>query len=271
MTTPTISISDPVGRASAPVLVLGPSLGTSAELWAEASALLRTRWRVLAWDLPGHGAAAAARSPFTVADIADAVAEATRAVLNRDGRDVSTVCFAGVSLGGSVSLEMALRHPSLVGAIALIASGAQWGDPGFWIDRAETVRTRTTSALEGVSAQRWFAPGFADRSPVVTNQLLRALRDADDESYALCCEALAAYDARDRLGEVSAPALVLWGEHDVIVHEAKAREVASGVARGEAIMVEGVGHLPPAEAPAAVVGLLTAFLDTRADAAFRRH
>jgi pimeloyl-ACP methyl ester carboxylesterase len=116
------------------------------------------------------------------------------------------------------------------------------------------------------SAQRWFAPGSIEREPDLSGRLLHALRDADAESYALCCEALAAYDVRERLGEIGAPVVALWGEHDAVAPEAKALEIAAGVVNGRAEMIADVAHLPPAEAPAATAAALLAFFES-ADAA----
>lgn len=93
---------------------------------------------------------------------------------------------------------------------------------------------------------------------MLTGRLLHALRDADDESYALCAEALAEFDVRDRLVEISAPVLAVWGEHDAIVGAASADEIARGVANGHTLRIDGAAHLAPAEQPHAVA---TALID----------
>ena len=255
MSAPRIAITDPVGPAGAPLLVLGPSLGTSTILWDNAIPMLAERYQVVAWDLPGHGASPRATEPFTVADLADAVADAVREL----GAD--HFLYSGVSLGGAAGLELGLRHPDLVDAFAIVASGAQLGDPAAWHERAATVRAQSTSALIIPSAQRWFAPGSVEREPELAGRLLHALRDADGESYSLCCEALAAYDVRGRLGELRMPVVALWGEHDAVAPEAKAEEIASGVVDGRAEMIAGVAHLPPAEHPAATAAALLGFFD----------
>jgi 3-oxoadipate enol-lactonase len=256
MTVPTLALTAPVGPADAPLLVLGPSLGTSAILWENALPELAARYRVVAWDLPGHGASPAATAPFTVADLADAVAAAIRAL----GAD--RALYAGVSLGGATGLELGLRHPELVSALAIVASGAQLGSPEAWHERAATVRSQSTSALIIPSARRWFAPGSIEREPELSGRLLHSLRDADSESYSLCCEALAAYDVRDRLGELRMPVVALWGEHDAVAPQAKADEIAAGVVDGRAEMIAGVAHLPPAEAPAATAAALVEFFES---------
>lgn len=255
MTIPVIALTAPVGPDGAPLLMLGPSLGTSTILWENVLPLLTDRYRVTAWDLPGHGTAPAATAAFSVADLADAVAEAARDL----GAD--RIGYAGISLGGCVGLELLLRHPDLVTGAAIICSGATVGGPEGWHDRAAQVRAQSTSALIVGSAQRWFAPGSIEREPELTGRLLHALQDADDESYALCCEALAGYDVSDRLGEIATPVLAVWGEHDGVTPEASAVEVAEGVRHGRATRIADASHLPAAEQPAAVAAVLRDFFD----------
>jgi len=253
MTAPTLAHTDPIGPADAPLLLLGPSLGTSTILWENVIPTLALTHRVVAWDLPGHGDAPASTSPFTVGDLADAVAALARSLSD------APIRYAGVSLGGATGLELALRHPGLVEAVAVVASGAQLGDPDAWHARAAQVRAQSTSALITASAGRWFAPDSLAREPELTGRLLHALQNADDESYAACCEALADYDVRPRLAEIAVPVLVLWGEFDQVAPEAKADEVARGVRRGRSIRISDAAHLPPAEQPAAVATALDDF------------
>ncbi|MCI9858301.1 alpha/beta fold hydrolase [Microbacterium proteolyticum] len=247
---PLISLTAPVGPADAPLVVLGPSLGTSTILWDDVLPLLADDYRVSAWDLPGHGAGPVAREPFSVADLADAVAAAVTD---------ETYFYAGVSLGGATGLELALRHGDRLRAAAIVASGAQLGDPAAWADRAAQARAQSTSSLIVASAQRWFAPDSIARRPDLTGRLLHALQDADDDSYARCCEALAAYDVRSSLGEIAVPVLAAWGAFDAVAPEAKALEIAEGVRDGRVARIDEAGHLPPAEQPEAVAALLRSF------------
>jgi 3-oxoadipate enol-lactonase len=245
-----ISLTAPVGPEGAPLLVLGPSLGTSTILWDDVVPLLADDYRVAAWDLPGHGGGPVARDAFTVAALADAVAAAV---------PDDTFLYAGVSLGGATGLELALRHGDRVRAAAIVASGAQLGDPAAWADRAAQARAQSTSSLIIASAQRWFAPDSIARRPELTGRLLHALQDADDDSYARCCEALAAYDVRSSLGAIDVPVLAAWGAFDAVAPEAKAVEIAEGVRDGRVARIDDAGHLPPAEQPEAVAALLRSF------------
>jgi pimeloyl-ACP methyl ester carboxylesterase len=113
--------------------------------------------------------------------------------------------------------------------------------------------------LIGPSAGRWFSPGSIARLPEVTGKLLHTLADADDESYALCCEALAAYDLTGRLGELRAPLLAVSGCDDAVAPPAQMAELAAAVPDGRAVEVTDAGHLVSAEQPEVTVGLLTEF------------
>jgi 3-oxoadipate enol-lactonase len=238
------------------LLVVGPSLGTSVTaLWAEAGTLLGDRFDVVGWDLPGHGGSPVPGSPFSVADLAAAVRDEALTLLEGSPPD-RQAWYAGVSLGGAVGLELALAPEPFAG-FAVIASGAQIGEPSAWRERAELVRRAGTPVMVEPSSQRWFAPGFIDRQPEVAAGLLSSLHDADREAYALACEALAAFDIRDRLAEVTVPVLVLAGADDPVIPPDHAAATAAALPSGRLEVLAGCGHLPAAEFPDAVARLLS--------------
>lgn len=242
-----------VAGSSGPALILGNSLGTSSVLWERVVPLLRDRFALVVVDLPGHGESPAATEPFTVAELADAV------IATADDAGVGTFFYAGVSLGGQVALELALRHPDRVEGVSVICSSARVGERAAWLERAAAVRAQGTPVLVDGSARRWFADGFIAEQPEHAGALLNSLADTDDESYALCCEALAASDIRPRLAEISVPTLVLWGEHDGVIPAADARNVAESVVTGEGVEIAGAAHLAPIERPAEVAAALIDF------------
>ena len=152
-----------------------------------------------------------------------------------------------------MGLELAL-YPGPFGAVAVLASAPKIGDAAAWQERAELVRRAGTSVMMSGSAERWFAPGFTDREPVVADALLTSLSETDRESYALAGCA-ASFDLRDRVGNTRVPLLVAAGQHDRVVPPEQAR---SGAPDAFAV-VPGCSHLPPAEDPATVADLLTSF------------
>jgi 3-oxoadipate enol-lactonase / 4-carboxymuconolactone decarboxylase len=149
-----------------------------------------------------------------------------------------------------------LDVPQRIIAATLLCTGAKIGDPDQWRRRSDTVRASGTAAIVGPSAAPWFGPGFADRDPVTASALLEALRDTDAESYALVCAALADFDATARLGEISTPVLCIAGTDDAPTPPETLQRIAAGVKDGRTMVLDGIGHPAPAEAPERVAGLI---------------
>lgn len=234
------------------LLLVGPSLGTSAEsLWSDCAGLLADRFEVVGWDLPGHGRSRPAVTPYVIDELAEAVR--TFADSESDGRPVF---YAGNSVGGAVGFQLAL-DPGPIAAVLTLASAPRIGEPSAWHDRAALVRRAGAPVMVAGSAERWFAPGFADRRPEVVSALLAALMDTDGESYALACEALAAFDLRDRIAEVKVPLLSCAGGHDPVVPPDVLRAMVPGV---ETHVFEDCAHQPPAESPTAVAQVVADFI-----------
>ncbi|SFC18897.1 4-carboxymuconolactone decarboxylase [Nocardioides terrae] len=252
------------GDDTLPPLVVGPSLGTSVTaLWGRCAELLGDRFHVVGWELPGHGRGAPATTPFTVADLAAAVV----AVVDRTLGPVA-FAYAGVSVGGAVGLQLALDAPERLIAAAVLCTGARIGTPDGWHERAALVRASGTPVMVEGSAKWWFAPGFIERHPDAATGLLSSLQDADAESYSLVCEALAAYDVRDRLGSITVPLLAVGGSDDGSAPADLLLVDAGAVPGGRFVELDGVGHQAPAEAPRTVASLLADALspDGRLDA-----
>jgi 3-oxoadipate enol-lactonase/4-carboxymuconolactone decarboxylase len=247
------------GSEELPPLVVGPSLGTSVTaLWGQVAELLGDRFHVIGWELPGHGRGTPADAPFSMADLAAAVVAGVDRVLGP-----VPFAYAGDSVAGCVGLRLALDAPDRLSGVAVLCTGARIGDPESWHERAALVRASGTPVMVEASARRWFAPGFLDRRPAVGTALLGALQDADKESYALICEALAGFDVRDRLPQIRVPLLVLAGSEDESTPAELLRADATAVAGARFVELDGVAHLAPAEAPNAVASLLVDHLGQR--------
>jgi 3-oxoadipate enol-lactonase/4-carboxymuconolactone decarboxylase len=245
-------------RASLPLLVLGPSLGTSAAtLWSACAAGLTDAFDVVAWDLPGHGHnRSVPEEPFTMAELAAGVLAVVDDVLTERGQPRGPFFYAGDSVGGAVGLQLMLDTPDRVISAALLCTGAQIASEESWTERMALVRASGTPVMVAGSAERWFGPGFLESEPERGGALLRALSDAVDEGYVQVCGALAAYDVRASLGRVTAPVLAIAGSDDTATPPEKLQEIASGVVDGRYVELEGVAHLAPAEAPEEVARLL---------------
>ncbi|MEV4031647.1 alpha/beta fold hydrolase [Streptomyces umbrinus] len=217
-----------VGPENAPPLVLGSSLGTSKTVWEPQMPSLASRFRVLRFDLPGHGGSASGVLPdlepgrTTVGDLASLVL----ALADHHGWD--RFHYAGISLGGAIGAHLAARRTDRVASLALVCSSAHFGATQLWQERADLVRFKGTAPLLDTSPSRWFATA-SFVGTTFGRRLLDDLRDADPSGYAACCDALAQYDLRPDLAAISAPTLIVGGTLDTATPLEHARELAEGI------------------------------------------
>jgi 3-oxoadipate enol-lactonase/4-carboxymuconolactone decarboxylase len=249
------------GPDDAPVLILGPSLGTTWHMWDRQVPELAKQWRIFRYDLPGHGGAPAYP--------AGAVGDLTARLLATLGQlGIQRFGYAGCALGGAVGLELALRHPERIASLALIATSPRFGTPDEFRQRGVIVRTNGLDPIARTSPDRWFTGGFAAAQPAITDWAVQMVRTTDPGCYIAACEALAAFDVRAGLAHVGVPTLVLVGSDDQVTGPAEARTLVAGIPDARLAVVPGASHLVPVEQPAAVTDLLVRHFSTAWQPAF---
>ncbi|MEV0641518.1 4-carboxymuconolactone decarboxylase [Streptomyces sp. NPDC050619] len=243
------------GPEEAPVLILGPSLGTTWHMWDRQVPELTKQWRVFRFDLPGHGGAPAYPAG-AVGDVTD------RLLATLDGLGVHRFGYAGCAFGGAVGIELALRHPERLASLALIAASPRFGTADEFRQRGVIVRTNGLDPIARTSPDRWFTGGFAAAQPAITEWAVQMVRTTDPGCYIAACEALASFDVRGELSRVGAPTLVLVGSDDQVTGPAEARTLVAGIPDARLAVVPGASHLVPVEQPAAVTDLLVRHFST---------
>lgn len=249
------------GPEEAPVLILGPSLGTTWHMWDRQVPDLVKQWRIFRFDLPGHGGAPAYPAG-SVRDLTD------RLLATLDQFGVQRFGYAGCSLGGAVGMELALRHPERLASLALIAASPRFGTADEFRQRGVIVRTNGLDPIARTSPERWFTSGFAAAQPAITEWAVQMVRTTDPGCYIAACEALAAFDVRADLARVGVPTLVLVGSDDQVTGPAEARTLVAGIPDARLAVVPGASHLVPVEQPAAVTDLLLRHFSTAWQPAF---
>ncbi|MFF3165384.1 bifunctional 3-oxoadipate enol-lactonase/4-carboxymuconolactone decarboxylase PcaDC [Streptomyces sp. NPDC003273] len=243
------------GPQDAPVLILGPSLGTTWHMWDRQIPELTKQWRVFRFDLPGHGGAPARPAP-SVGELA------ARLLATLDAVGVQRFGYAGCALGGAVGIELALRHPERLASLALVAASPRFGTADEFRQRGVIVRTNGLDPIARTSPDRWFTGGFAAAQPAITEWAVQMVRTTDPGCYIASCEALAGFDVRHELGRVGVPTLVLVGSDDQVTGPAEARTLVAGIPDARLAVVPGASHLVPVEQPGAVTDLLVRHFST---------
>lgn len=238
------------GPPDAPVLVLGNSLGTSRAVWDRQVAALGERFRLLRFELPGHGGSTAWPGPYTIAGLGAGVL----ALL--DSAEVERAAYCGISLGGMIGMWLAANAPDRVASLGLVCTSAYLPPADGWRARADQVLATGLASISAQSAGRWFTPGFATREPEVVASLLAELESSDPVGYAGCCLAIAGMDLRADLSSIKAPTLVISGADDPATPPDHGAAIADGISGARQIVVKDAAHLANVCSPAEVTAAL---------------
>jgi 3-oxoadipate enol-lactonase len=231
------------GPAGAPVLVLSNSLGTTQELWERQLPALAARLSVLTYDHPGHGASSLPAKPCTVESLARDLAGSL------DELDIERVSICGVSLGGMVGMALALEAPERVERLVLACTSAHLGPPDPWQERARVVRAQGMSVIADAVVARWFTDDFGRDDQETVAHFRTLLGAIPPEGYARCCEAVGAWDARERISAIAAPTLVVAGAGDPATPVEHAELLAGRIPGARLVVLEHAAHLANVERP----------------------
>ncbi|MDK1472184.1 4-carboxymuconolactone decarboxylase [Streptomyces sp. 549] len=244
------------GPAGAPLLVLGPALGTTWHMWDRQMPELTRNWRVLRYDLPGHGGAPA-HPATSVHELAMRLLAALESV---EGSE--RFGYAGCSLGGAVGTQLALTHPHRLTSLALVSASPRHGTADEWRQTGVVVRSHGLDPVARSTPERWFTPGFTTVQTAIVDWAVQMVRTTDPGCYIAACEALAAFDVRDALPRLNVPTLVVAGAEDRVSPPADARALVAGIPDARLAMVPGASHLTPVERPGEVTELLLKHFST---------
>ena len=238
------------GERDAPVVLLIHGFGADKDTWLPYGRLLRSRFRVIAPDLPGFGESV--RDPSM-----DYSAEAQIDRLHRLVRALGlrTVHIAGNSLGGYLSGWYALKYPGTLESVMFIdAAGVpgrnkseadlaiERGDNPFAISDFEAFER----ALTMVAHKPPKIPAFVKKL-LYTEMLSR--KEFLDVLFWKLLQDLKSRSLLDSLHQLTVPALVLWGRNDRLVDVSSALAIHERVRNSTLVILEDVGHVPMFEAP----------------------
>lgn len=230
-----------------PLVVLLHPLAESGEIWRRLVDELRPRFRVVAPDARGHGGSRWDGAPFSITDLADDVA----ALIEHLGAGPAHV--AAMSMGGCTAIDLAVRYPGHVASLALADTTADYG-PGketAWAQRADKAVSVPRREQLTFQVDRWFSPAFVAEDPTEVQRVSELFVATDSTAHAAAARAMGAFDDSSRLGEVTAPTLVLVGAEDYATPPAMSEALAEGIGGATLHVLAGTRHLSLVESPSA--------------------
>jgi 3-oxoadipate enol-lactonase len=230
------------GPASGPVVLMLHSIGCDHTMWDAQAERLAGRYQVVRADLRGHGASDAPGGDYSLARLG------RDAVNFLDGLGARTAVICGLSLGGLVAQEAALRAPERVAGLVLASTAPRIGTAEAWRQRADLVRAEGLEAIADLAMGRFFADAWRAAHPQVVARFRSRLLAMSAAGYAGCCAALRDADLSGEVGAIATPTLVIAGRRDVSTPPEVVRALAGDLEQSDYLELDA-GHLSNVERP----------------------
>jgi len=212
---------------------------------------------VLRYDHRGHGSSEVVPGPFSIEDMADDAAELIRAHVQAE------VHFVGLSMGGMVAQQLAVRHPELVSSIVVANSSSRYDDTfrGMWRARVETAVNLGMGAIADIAMPRWFTRPWRENASNAARiaQLRQVVEGTDPRAYAACCEAISRIDFYATNPLIACPTLVIAGTHDESTPAAMSHAICNAISGAELATLDAA-HLSAVEKPEQFAELVAGFI-----------
>ena len=241
------------GPDDAPVLMLAHSLGLAYGAWDAQAADCQRFFRVIRYDLRGHGASSVTPGDYTIEQLSlDALALA-------DHLGAARFAFCGLSIGGMIAQWLGVHARERLTHL-VIANSSPRPDADAFETRRRAVLDGGMAPIEPLAMGRFFSPAFvaANSSPVTWAR--RTLVGTNPVGYAGCCAAIRDMDMRDRLREITTPALVICGTLDIPMPWTGHSEILADAIAGSLAVRLPAAHISNLETPRAFSAALHAFL-----------
>jgi 3-oxoadipate enol-lactonase len=247
-----------VNARGGPTVLLLHGLGATADSWKpQVPALVEAGYRVLIPDQRGFGRSTYPGSTGIV-EMAHDAAQLLRGLT--DG----PVHVVGISMGGTVALQLALEHPALIESLVLVNTAARLRPYRLdgWLSYAVryvllwAIGQRIQARL--VARNTFPLPHQEEVRRLLAEQIVQANRSA----YLASLRALGCFNVLSRLEEICAPTLIVTGERDGTISPARQRLLADGIAGARHEVIPDAGHGVTADQPALFNELLLEFFDS---------
>jgi len=243
------------GPPDGPAVVFVNSLGTDLRVWDEVLPRLPAGLRLIRYDKRGHGLSSLEPASRTIqAHSADLAAL-------MDQLQIRAALVVGLSIGGMIGQMLAVTRPDLVAGLVLLDTGHRIGPASNWDARIAAVREGGLAAISEAVMERWFSAAFRRERPETVAAWRTLLERTPVEGYVAACEAVRDADLTDLSPRIAIPTRVAVGSEDQATPPELVQAAAALIKGASFELIEGTGHIPPAERPDLVAAIIRAQLE----------
>jgi 3-oxoadipate enol-lactonase len=227
------------GTERAPAVMLSHALATRAEVWGYQLPLLSRHFRVILYDIRGHGESEASGDRYSLEELANDVERLL------DHLSIERAAFVGISLGGMIGQVLALAAPERLSALALCCTGSEANEAmrANFDQRIETVRLKGMESQIEPTLARWFSLEFLQTAPRTVAWIAELIRTTSPDGFVGCCRALQNLNVTERLREIRVPTLLIPGEKDQGFPPAVAESIRDRIHGSKLQILRRAAHL----------------------------
>jgi 3-oxoadipate enol-lactonase len=243
-------------RGQGAPIIFVHGIGARHSTWDLVIENLSVDHRCIAYDLRGHGRSVVPQVPFTLDDLVDDVAD-LQTTLGIDRAHV-----VGHSLGGMIGPAYARRYPDRVESLGLISTAAfrTADDRSRVLAVVENMETNGIESSLDTLANRWFTDDFRQQKPERVRARAQQVLETPPEVFLNVFRIYAETEMGPWLNEIDKPALIITGEDDPGCSPRLNQQIAAALPRSQLVVLAGMKHAVPLEAPTKIGDDLRRFI-----------
>jgi 3-oxoadipate enol-lactonase len=242
------------GREDAPWLVLSHSLACSVRMWDPQVDAFQSRFRILNYDMRGHGATSAPQGPYTLDMLADDVLALTKQL------NVQKGYYCGLSIGGMIGQTIAIRggHPFTKMVLADTTHTQPPEAIKQWEDRINIAKSKGMAGLVDGTMERWFTEPYRKKNSPEFQKVRDLVLKTPVAGFVGCGQAIMKLNTTARLTDIKLPVLAITGEQDGAA--AGTKYIGEHVPGAKFVNIPQAAHIANIEQPEAFNRGLREFL-----------
>jgi 3-oxoadipate enol-lactonase len=206
------------GPADRPVLALSNSLGTNLHMWDGLIPSLIGEYRVLRYDMRGHGESSVPNGPYMIAQLGEDF------LFLADTLGIRRLFFCGLSVGGMIGIWLGIHAPQRLQKLVLANTAARIGTVDGWNDRIARVQSGGIASVADGIIERWFTPAFRLAFPSGVETTRSMLLASPPAGY-----------VAPQLHLIHTPSLILAGAQDAATPPSGSRLLVEGITNSQYI------------------------------------